>query len=113
MHHMKPNGPIWRRGRAKLDLSAEEAAVRLRIKPNYLRNIESNQKKATPSERLVCRAAALYGVTFDELVADDEQPKQPPEKPVKQERQPDPSGPGSRPGRDRKGPPRADLAAAS
>lgn len=65
---MKPNGSNWRHGRARLDLSAEEAAVRLRISPNYLRNIESNQVSATPSERLVYRAAALYGVDFDDLV---------------------------------------------
>lgn len=107
MYHVKPNGTTWRHGRARLDLSAEEAAERLRISPKYLWNIEANHPRATPSERLVYRASALYGVSFGDLVSKDEPDKNPkPDK--KEERPPDPSGPRTRPERDRKGPPRTD-----
>lgn len=109
MYHVKPNGTTWRHGRARLDLSAEEAADRLRISPKYLWNIEANHPRATPSERLVYRASALYGVPFGDLVSKDEKPDKDP-KPDKEreERLPDPSGPRTRPDRDRKGPPRTD-----
>lgn len=111
---MKPNGATWRHARARLDLSAEDAAVRLRISAGYLKNIESNQSYATPSVRLVYRAVDLYGVAYEDLVANDDDPKDPPkQEPQREEREPDPSGPRSRPDRDRKGPPRSDLAAAS
>lgn len=112
---MKPNGATWRHARARLDLSAEDAAVRLRISPGYLKNIESNQSYATPSVRLVYRAVELYGVAYEDLVAKDDDPQAPPEQdpPQRDERDPDPSGPPSRPDRDRKGPPRSDLKAAS
>lgn len=91
---MKPNGSAWRHGRARLDLSAKEAAERLRIAHRYLLNIESNQPAATPSERLVYRAAALYGCTFADLVDDEDAPAdEPAEEPNRKEREPDPSGP--------------------
>jgi transcriptional regulator with XRE-family HTH domain len=111
---MKPHGAAWRHGRARLDLSAKEAAERLRIAHRYLLNIESNQPGRSISLRLAYRAAALYGVPYDELVAEDDDQKDPPAKdPKREEREPDPSGPPTRPDRDRKGPPRSDLAAAS
>lgn len=112
---MKPNGANWRHGRARLDLSAEEAAARLRINHKYLLNIETNQPKALPSPRLVYRAARLYDVSFEHLVCGDEDETQPePQKePDRPERDRDPSGPPNRD--DPTGPPRVntDLAAAS
>lgn len=111
---MKPRGSNWRHGRARLDLSAETAAERLHISPQYLRNIESNQERATPSGRLVYRAAALYDVTFDDLVdSDDGEKDKPAEDTPKTERAPDPSGPPARRGKDPKAPPRSDMKAAS
>lgn len=114
---MKPNGAIWRHGRARLDLTAEDAAKRLYISHRYLWNIESEQPAATPSMRLVYRAAELYGVNYEDLVqGDDEKPtEQPKPDPVKEQRPTDPSGPPARPDRSKKGPPRTadDLRAAS
>lgn len=109
--HVKPNGTAWRHGRARLDLSYKEAAERLRIAPRYLLNIESNQPSATPSERLVYRAAALYNLQFDDLVAGDDETTPPADPPTKPEREPsgDPSGPPARRNgkHDRRGPARA------
>jgi transcriptional regulator with XRE-family HTH domain len=112
---VKPNGTNWRHGRARLDLSAEEAAERLRISPQYLRNIESNQPKSTPSDRLVYRAAALYRVMFEDLVivdGDEDTQTKPSEEPQREEREPDPPRPPARRD-DHKGPPRSTLKAAS
>lgn len=115
---MKPQGQNWRHGRARLDLSYKEAADRLRIAPRYLLNIESEQKRATPSDRLVYRAAALYGLTYDDLVrTEDTPPSDPPPQPAKAPRQPsgDPSAPPPRKNgkHDRRGPRREAMRAAS
>lgn len=115
---MKPNGTAWRHGRAQLDLSYIEAAQRLRIAPRYLLNIESDQPGATPSLRLVYRAAALYDLTFDELVRSDDEPKPPADPPAKKPpREPsgDPSGPPARKNgkKDNRGPRREQMRAAS
>jgi len=113
MSHVRPNGPVWRHSRARLDMSAEQAAARLRISPQYLRNIESNQQRATPSVRLVYRAVDLYGIQFNDLISNDATPPEPgsqPEPEAEQpERQRDPNGPPPRRnGRDdRLGPARA------
>lgn len=117
MVHVKPNGPEWRDGRAQLDLSSEEAADRLRIKRNSLLNIESNQQRAMVSERLVYRAAALYGKRFEDLVlAEDAPDPEPTPKPKPVEPKIEPTAPPPRRnGKDnRRGPRRsADLKAAS
>lgn len=68
MDHVKPNGTAWRLGRGRQDLSAEEAAVRLGIKPNPLRNIESNQARAAVSLALALRASQLYETSIRKLV---------------------------------------------
>lgn len=75
---MKPNGPAWRHGRARLDLSAKEASARLFISHRYLLNIETNQPAAMPSLRLVYRAAELYGVKYEELVDEPDDTDQKP-----------------------------------
>lgn len=115
MIHMKPNGATWRHGRARKDLSAKDAAKRLFIAHRYLLNIETNQPGATPSMRLVYRAANLYGLTYAELVIEDEDKPagQPAEQPAREGRPPDPSSPPPRRKDDRKGPPRTDLKQAS
>lgn len=80
-----PVGQTWRSGRARLDLSVEEAAAALKIAAGSLRNIESEQPRATVSERLAHRAERLYDVPVADLVRassgsegrPDEPPKQP------------------------------------
>lgn len=108
---MQPRGDIWRHARARLDLSVEDAAAALRIRPGSLRNIEGEQPRAVVSERLAYRAERLYHVAFDELVVDDRKndPNPNPRTPTHPPRQP--KGPSGPPRRDdhegeRKSPPR-------
>lgn len=108
---MKPNGSVWRHCRARLDLSAKEAAKRLFISSHYLHNIEAEHPRATPSMRLVYRAADLYGVTFEELVKEGAGEEKAPAQPDAGERRPSPRA--RRRKRDREDPGRADLAEAS
>lgn len=106
-----PNGRSWRHGRARCDLSVDEAAGRLGIKAGSLRNIETDQPNYSVSERLAYRAARLYGTTYDELVLDEGENEKPkPKPPPKPKREKDPSAPPPR--KNGKGPKRTSEVAA-
>lgn len=80
-----PVGQTWRSGRARLDLSVEEAAAKLKIAAGSLRNIESEQPRATVSERLAHRAGRLYEVPVADLLrssaGSEGRPDEPPQQP--------------------------------
>ena len=100
----KVNGARWKDCRLDLDLNSDNAAARLGISGGHLRNIEGSYVVA--SERLIRRAASLYGVQRTELVDggnNDGVPDEPPEQP---------KNPTKKTGRDKdpKGPPRTDRA---
>lgn len=75
----KANGKLWRRSRAKMDITSDQAAQMLGIKGGSLRQIETNLKPV--SLALAFRAERLYGVPVDDLLDESEdKPKQPPKK---------------------------------
>lgn len=74
----KSNGKIWRRCRAKMDITSNQAASLLGITGGALRQIETSHKPA--SLALAFRAERLYGVPVDDLLVDQETPKEPPKK---------------------------------
>lgn len=71
----KVNGDLWKQCRDELDLTSEQAAARLKISGGYLRNVEGGTNE--PSNRLIHRAARLYGRPYAELIDAGESPKQP------------------------------------
>lgn len=82
------NGEIWRRCRAKMQLTSNQAAAALGIAGGALRQIETNRKPA--SLKLTYRAEALYRhcglfdgrpLTVDDLLSGEANPNKPPEKP--------------------------------
>jgi DNA-binding XRE family transcriptional regulator len=96
-----------------MDITSDQAAHLLNIQGGALRQIETNVKPA--SERLAMRAARLYKVPVEELLAADD-PKPDPKKDKDPEPKVEPTAPPPRRnGRDnRRGPRRsADLKAAS
>lgn len=75
----KANGKIWRRCRAKMDITSDQAAQLLGIKGGSLRQIETNLKPV--SLALAFRAERLYKVPVDDLIVDaEDKPKPPPKK---------------------------------
>lgn len=97
--HVKPKGANWREARNVADLSSAEAAACLDISRQALLNIETNQRRATVSERLARRAARLYRVAYEELVVLDGSgegvPDDPPSKEQEQETNTGPGRDGS------------------
>lgn len=71
------NGKLWRRCRARMDITSDQAAQLLGIKGGSLRQIETGLKPA--SLALAFRAERIYGVSVDDLLAEDK-PKPPPKK---------------------------------
>lgn len=111
------NGIRWRDCRLDLDLSSENAAVRLGISGGHLRNVEGSHVVA--SDRLIRRAARLYSVDPADLVAEkkgadpgsggnDGVPDTPPQQPKNE-----PKGPPTRRDGGGSGPPRSDRGAAA
>jgi len=110
------NGPIWRRCRAKLQLTSDQAAKALGIKGGSLRQIETSTKPA--SLALGYRAEKLYGdcdvldhpITIDDLLVLSEDEGEPGEVPAPDKKEPKPKTepigpPGRRDGKDdRRGP---------
>lgn len=102
-----PNGDAWRHGRAKKQLTSDQAADALGIAGGALRQIEGNRKPA--SLMLAYRAADLYEVEVADLLRNEDDappaPRQPESKPApkpKVERTAPPPRKNERPG-----PPRA------
>lgn len=85
-----------------MDLSVEVAADQLRIAPGSLRNIESGQPRAVVSLHLAYRAARLYGLALEDLVATTTENPEPSKQP-KQEPKREPLAPPKRQDRE-KGP---------
>jgi len=115
MHMPHVPGLRWKRRRAGLRIDQSTAAEALGINKRTLQNIETNPGQVVSLE-VIWRAESFYGVTEAWLTGhgDDDKPEEKPrEEPARREPSGDPSGPPSRPDRDRKGPPRTDLAAAS
>lgn len=112
------DGSRWRDRRTDLDLDQDTAATDLDIPKRALQNIETVQGRPV-SERVIKRAARYYQCTPEWLQGLDDNPPAPPTPdpatPKKREPAGDPSGPAPRrDGKDnRRGPARADLAAAS
>src|SRR5216110_67242 len=69
------NGKLWRRCRARMDITSNQAAELLGIKGGSLRQIETGAKPA--SLALAFRAERLYGVPVDELLIDADSPSGP------------------------------------
>lgn len=110
----QPNGQVWRRCRAKLQLTSDQAAEKLGIAGGSLRQIETNTKPV--SLLLAYRAEALYKaaekkLTVDDLiVGEEQQPKPDPDKPKPAPKVERTSPPGRKNGNgNRKGPARADA----
>lgn len=111
------DGSRWRDRREDFDLSQGEAAERLRMPQQSLRQIETVKDRPV-STRVIKRAARLYLCTPEWLQGMEDTPPAPPtpEQP-KPKREPagEPTAPAPRrDGKDnRRGPARADLAEAS
>jgi hypothetical protein len=95
-------------------MATATAAAALGIPTGSLRNIESVRGRPV-SLRVIHRAARLYSRSVDWLQGKDDKPEEiPKEEPARRDPTPsEPTAPPSRPDRDRKGPPRTELAAAS
>jgi DNA-binding XRE family transcriptional regulator len=74
----KVKGNTWRRCRARMDITSNQAAQLLGIAGGSLRQIETGVKPA--SLALAFRAERLYGVSVDDLIYDEDAPKPPPKK---------------------------------
>lgn len=103
-----PNGDVWRHGRAKKQLTSDQAADALGIAGGALRQIEGNRKPA--SLMLAYRAAELYDVDVAELLRnEDDAPPAPRQPEPKPQPAPEPKVERTAPPRrkdDRPGPPR-------
>lgn len=73
MHMPQPNGKLWRRCRAKMDITSNQAAQLLGITGGALRQIETNTKPV--SLALAFRAERLYNVPVDDLIVEDDGPR--------------------------------------
>lgn len=107
------DGYRWKDRRAQLDITTDEAAPELGIHRRTLQNIETTAGYPVKLE-VIYRAARLYECSADWLRGGDEAPPAPdPEPKDKPKRKPpgDPKAP--EPRKDRKGPRRAALKAAS
>ena len=94
-------------------MATATAAAALGIPTGSLRNIESVEGRPV-SLRVIHRAARLYNRSVAWLQGKDDEPAEKPQEPARRDPQPsEPTAPPSRPDRDRKGPPRSDLKAAS
>lgn len=68
----QPNGKLWRRCRARMDITSNEAAKLLGITGGALRQIETNTKPV--SLQLAFRAERLYNVPVDDLIIENDDP---------------------------------------
>lgn len=109
-----PNGDAWRHGRAKKQLTSDQAGEALDITGGALRQIEQGRKPA--SLRLAYRAAELYGVEVSDLVVDEGDGQPAPQDPSPRpqpapEPKVEPTAPPARRNgkRDRPGPPRSNV----
>lgn len=115
MNMPTPNGDVWRHGRAKKQLTSDQAGEALDITGGALRQIEQGRKPA--SLLLAYRAAELYEVDVAELLVNEtedppapEQPASTPE-PAPQPKVEPTAPPARRNGKkDRHGPPRTQTA---
>lgn len=113
VHMPRVDGTRWRNRRAELDLRQGVAAAALDIAQGTLRNIETNPGFYV-SLRVIHRASRLYSRDAGWLQGKDDPEPAPKDEP---RRQPsgDPKGPEPRKNghRDRKGPARTEMKAAS
>ncbi|WP_409186669.1 helix-turn-helix transcriptional regulator [Amycolatopsis sp. VS8301801F10] len=74
----RPNGTAWRRCRAKMGITSDQAAQVLGIAGGSLRQIETNVKPV--SLALAYRAERFYGIPVDDLLDVAVEPGKQPEK---------------------------------
>lgn len=104
-----PNGDAWRHARAKKQLTSDQAGEALDVTGGALRQIEQARKPA--SLALAYRAAELYGVKVETLLADADDAPPAPQQPEPKPTPPEPKVERTAPPRrknDRPGPPRSE-----